>query len=95
MSIDWFRDLVISIFGIVATVVSIFVAILSYSLYRKIGPILKSINKSAANIQKLSSYAGNEVAQPLIQVAAMIQGVRRGIGAVSKIFKNKKGGKDV
>lgn len=95
MSIDWFRDLVISIFGIVATVVSIFIAILAYSLYRRTKPILRSLKKSAATIQKLSSYAGSEVAQPLIQVAAMIQGVRRGIGAVSKIFKNKKGGKDV
>ena len=94
MSIDWFRDLVISIFGVVAIGVSIFIAVLAYLLYRKIKPILNSVKTTTATIRKLSSYAGNEVAKPLIQVAATIQGVREGIGAVAKIFQKKKGGND-
>ena len=93
MSIDWFRDLIISIFGIVATVVSIFIAVLAYSLYRRIKPILKSIKKTTATVQKLSSYAESEVAKPLVQIAAIIQGVCQGIEAVSKIFQKKKGGR--
>ncbi|MFC1966629.1 hypothetical protein ACFLVW_02080 [Chloroflexota bacterium] len=94
MSIDWFRDLVISIFGVVATGVSIFIAVLAYSLYRRIKPVLKSLKKSAKTIQTLSSYTENEVVKPLIQMATVIQGVRQGINAVSKIFQKKKGGKD-
>ncbi|MFC2051163.1 hypothetical protein ACFLT4_00325 [Chloroflexota bacterium] len=94
MSIDWFRDLVISIFGVVAIGVSIFIAVLSYSVYRRLKPILKSVKKSVTTIQTLSSYAGNEVAKPLIQLAAVIQGVRQGVDAVAKIFQKKKGGND-
>ena len=94
MSIDWFRDLVISIFGVVATGVSIFIAVLAYSLYRRIKPVLKSLKKSAKTIQTLSSYTENEVVKPLIQMATVIQGVRQGINAVGKIFQKKKGGKD-
>ncbi|MFC1939792.1 hypothetical protein ACFLXO_03800 [Chloroflexota bacterium] len=94
MSIDWFRDLVIIIFAVVATGVSIFITVLVYSIYRRIKPTLKSLKKSAKAIETLSSYAENEVVKPLVQVAAVIQGVRQGINAVNKIFQKKKGGKD-
>ena len=94
MSIDWFRDLIISIFGIVATVVSIFIAVLAYSLYRRIKPILRSLKKSARTIQTLSSYTENEVVKPLIMVGAVIQEVRQGINAVSKIFEKRKEGEN-
>ncbi|MFC1934147.1 hypothetical protein ACFLWC_06550 [Chloroflexota bacterium] len=94
MGIDWFRDLVISVFGVVAIGVFIFIAVLSYSVYRRIKPILESIKKSAKTIQTISSYAGDEVAKPLIQAVAMIQGVRQGIDAIAKIFQKKRGGSD-
>jgi len=45
-------------------------------------------------MQVISSYFGDEVAKPVIQVVAIIQGVRQGIDAFSKFFKKKKGGKD-
>ena len=95
MSIEWFRDLIISIWGLVATGVLIFVAVLSYSLYRRIKPILESLKNTSRTIQGISTYAGDKVAKPLIEVAAVIQGIRQGINMVSKFFKKKEGGRDV
>ncbi len=95
MSIDWFRDLVISIFGLVATGALIFIAVLSYSLYRRTRPILDSIKTTSAAIEGISSYVRDEVARPLVEVAAIVQGVSRGIEAVTKLFKKGKGGSDV
>ena len=95
MSIDWLRDLVICIFGLVATGVLIFVAVLAYLLYRRTRPILDSIKATSANIQGISSSVVNQVAKPLIEVAAIIQGVRQGIATVTKFFKKKEGGSDV
>ncbi|MFC1870311.1 hypothetical protein ACFLYE_03475 [Chloroflexota bacterium] len=92
MSIDWFRDLTISILGLVAAGVLIFITVLIFSLYRRIRPILDSIKTTSQKIQELSSYTVDGVAKPLFQVLAVIQGVRQGIDAVSKLFK--KGGKD-
>ncbi len=87
MSIDWFRDLVISIFGLVATGVLIFIAILLYSLYRRARPILDSIKTVSATIEGISSHVRDEVARPLAEVAAIVQGVSRGIDAITKLFK--------
>ncbi len=95
MSIDWFRDLVISIFGLVATGTVIFLAVISYKIYRRAVSILDSVETTSATIKRISTYAGEEVAKPLIQVAALIQGIRQGIDAVTKLFKKKGGKSDV
>ena len=95
MSIDWFRDLVICIFGLVATGVLVFIAVLSYSLYHRTRSILDSLRTASSTIKSVSSYVGDEVAKPLIQVAALIQGVRQGIDTVTKFFKKREGGSDV
>ena len=94
MSIDWFRDLAISISGLVLIGVLIFVAVLSFSLYRRARAVLDSIKVTARTVQGISSYVGGEVAKPLIQVVALIQGMRQGIDTISKLFKKKEGGKD-
>jgi len=94
MSIDWFRDLVISISGLVLIVVLIFIAVLSYSLYRRIRSILDSVRATSRTIQGVSSYVGDEVGKPVAQIVALIQGVRQGIDAASKLFRKKEGGRD-
>jgi len=94
MGIDWFRDLVIAISGLVLIVVLIFIAVLAFSLYRRARSILDSVRATSKTIQEVSSYAGNEVVKPITQVVALIQGVRQGIDAVGRLFGRKEGGKD-
>ena len=94
MGIDWFRDLIICIFGLVAAGVLIFIAVLSFLLYRRVRVILDSVKATSRTIQGISSYVGDEVVKPVIEVAAIIQGVRQGIDTISKFFKKKEGGKN-
>ena len=94
MSIDWFRDLVICIFGLVAAGALIFIAVLSFLLYRRVRVILDSVKATSKTIQGLSSYVGDEVVKPVIEVAAIIQGIRQGIDTISRFFKKKEGGKN-
>jgi len=94
MSIDWFRDLVICIFGLVAAGVLIFIAVLLFLLYRRVRVILDSVKATSKTIQGLSSYVGDEVVKPVIEVAAIIQGVRQGIDTISRFFKKKEGGEN-
>lgn len=94
MGIDWFRDLAISIFGLVAAGVLIFITVLIFSLYRRIKVILDSVKTTSKTIQGLSSYVGDEVVKPVIELAAIIQGVRQGIDTVSRLFKKKEGGRN-
>jgi len=94
MSIDWFRDLAIAISGLVFIGVLIFIAALSFFLYRRVRSILDSVKATSRTIQGISAYAGDEVVKPITQVVALIQGVRQGIDAVSQLFGRKKGGRD-
>ncbi|MFC1904293.1 hypothetical protein ACFLXT_00795 [Chloroflexota bacterium] len=87
MSIDWFRDLIFCIFGLVATGVLIFLAVLSYLLYRRVRSFLDSIKTTSNTIQRISSYVGDEVIKPIIQVVTFIQGIRQGINTLNKFIK--------
>ncbi len=95
MSIDWFRDLVICISGLVVTGVSIFIAVLFYSLYHRTKNILDSMQARATTMHGISSYLGDQIITPIIEIVALIQGMRQGISAMSKFFKKSEGGKDV
>jgi hypothetical protein len=94
MGIDWFRDLVICIFGLVAAGVLIFIAAILYSLYRRTKALLDTMQERAKTTQGIASYIGDEILQPVIQMVALVQGIRRGIYSVSKFFKKEEGGRN-
>ena len=65
MTIEWFRDLVVCIFGLGVTVVVIFIAVLAFLLYRRLRPILDSVKTTTKTVENLSSCVEVEVARPL------------------------------
>ncbi len=89
MSIEWFRDLVVCIFGLGATVVIIFIGILLLLLYRKLMPILNSVKTTTKTIENISSCVEEEVVRPLSQVAAFVQGIRQAVDLVSRFSRRK------
>ena len=93
MSLDWFRDLVICVLGLVAAGVLIFIAVLLYSLYHRARFILDAVKTIVRTIQEVSSYV-EEVAKPVIQLVAFIRGIRQGVSTVRKFFEEKEGGKN-
>jgi hypothetical protein len=94
MSIDWWRDLVITIYGLVATGVLVFLAVLGYLLYRRVRSVLDSVRATSRTVQGISSYVGDEAVKPVMQVVALVQGIRQGIDAIRQIFRKKEGGKN-
>jgi len=94
MSIEWFRDLVICIFGLGATIVITFIGVMVFLLYRKLRPILDSAKAATKTVENISSCVEEEVAKPLAQAAALIQGIRQAISLVSRFSKRKEGGKN-
>jgi hypothetical protein len=105
MGIEWFRDLVICVWGAIATVILVFLAILAYNLYKKAikfldsveeaaqqgNQILVSVKSSAAMIQDAVSTVNQDMFRPVMQIVAIIQGVRYGADIIKKCFKDKKG----
>jgi uncharacterized protein YoxC len=89
MSIEWFRDLVVCISGLVLAGVLIFVAIIAYSVYRRVKYILDSMKATSLAVQDMISYARDEVARPLAQVAVLVKNIRQGIDSISALVKRK------
>jgi len=94
VSIEWFRDLVLSIFSLGAIVVIIFIGVLAFLLYRKLRPILNSLKATTKTVENISSCVEEEVSRPLAQVAAFIQGISQAVSLVSRFSRRKEGGKD-
>jgi len=89
VSIEWFRDLVLCIFGLGVTAVAIFLAVLAFLLYRRLSPVLDSLKATTRTVENLSSCVEVEVARPLAQVAAFVQGIRQAVSLVSRFAKRK------
>lgn len=82
----WWRDLVIIVAGLGVTIVAIIIAVIAFMLYRNLRAATESMKATAAKIEALTTFAVDEVAKPLIQVASIIQGVTQGINTVKKMF---------
>jgi hypothetical protein len=94
VSIEWFRDLVISIFAVGATLVTIFIGVLAFLLYRKLRPILNSLRATTQTMENITSCVQEEVSRPLAQLAAIIQGISQVVGFFTRFSRRKEGEKN-
>lgn len=92
MNIEWLRDLVICIFGLGATVVIICVGILAFILYFKVKPVLKSVKTTTKTVENITTCVGEDVVKPIVEIAAVVQGIRQVASMVGR-FSHKEGGK--
>lgn len=89
MSIEWFRDLVLCIFGLSVTVVVLFLAVLAFICFQRVQPIIASLKKTTRTVEDLASSVEEQVVGPLAKVAAFVQGVKQAVNLVSGFRKNK------
>ncbi len=79
MSISWYRDLAIAIAGLGFTALLLITAILALFLFLRIMAILNSTKKTVATVKAMATFISEEVAQPLVQIAAVAVILRQGI----------------
>jgi hypothetical protein len=84
MTIEWFRDLVIVIFGIGATVAVITLTVLAFVFYTRLKPIVESIHKTTETVERVTSSIEEVVAKPISLVTSFVQGIRSVMGLVKK-----------
>ena len=90
MSIDWFRDLTIIIYGVVGAVFLIAVGIMAFALFRRITVILDSLKVTTANIEEISTVAKEQIVRPIVQFGTIFQGIAKWIEVISAYFKKSK-----
>lgn len=91
MTIEWFRDLAISIAALVAVAVLVFRTVIHYLLYRRVRRILASIEVACCSVQAIAS-ATEGIIKPVAAIVNFIRGLFQGSEEISKVFQ--KGGKN-
>jgi len=89
VGIEWFRDLVVCIFGLGATVAVIILVVLAFILFIRIQPIIKSLKTTTRTVENISSCVEEEVVKPIAQVAAFVQGIRQAVSMVGRFTRKK------
>ena len=89
MNIAWFRDLIIIVCGIISIGVLITLFVMIIALSRRFGGMMNSLNRAIKNLEEITSFARKEIAAPLAQIGGVIQGISKGMEAISGIFRRK------
>jgi uncharacterized membrane protein len=87
MSIEWFRDLIIVIYGFLGIIVLIVVIILVALIYKKIRVVLNSIQNTTDEVKQVVDTIKTEFVDPLVQAMAVVQGIKQGLAMISKLFR--------
>ena len=89
MSIEWFRDLVVCIFGLGAVAAMIILVVLAFLFYLRLKPMLDSMKRTARIVEDVAATVESEVAEPLAQVATFVQGIRQAFSLVNRFVRRK------
>ena len=90
MTIGWFRDLVIIIFGLVGAGFLIIIAVIALTLFRRLKMILDSLKVTSANIEEISAVAKEQIVRPIVQVGSIFQSIAKWIEVISGFLKRNK-----
>ena len=90
MTIEWFRDLTIIIYGLVGAIFLISIGIMAFVLFRRLKVILDSLKVTSSNIQEISTVAKEQIITPIVQMGSVFQGITRWIEMISGYFKKSK-----
>lgn len=94
MEVEFLRDLVIIISGLIITCVVIFLAVLAYLLYNRAKSFMDSVGSVATTVREITAVVKDEVVSPVVQFTALIRGICQGVETVSRLFKKQEGGRD-
>lgn len=103
MDIAWYRDLVIIVAGALGILLLIIMGILALAIYRRINDVSKSVKKISESTQEViasvkattdsiasvSNFACEEMAEPLVRTAGLVQGLFKGLEVFLGFFKKR------
>lgn len=90
MTIEWFRDLVIVIFGLGTTIAVLAFLVMGIIMFFKVRSIIDTAKRVSGDVEDISSCVKDEIVKPLAQAAAVVQGIRQAAGMFGAFGKKKK-----
>ncbi len=89
MELEWFRDLSITVFGFVGTIIIIVVAILFLRLYR-VAKIALAELRIASILAHDTAAAMHDGMQPVFDLLAMVRGIRDGLERSRRTYTRRR-----
>lgn len=85
MNIEFVRDLILSVQGVVFIVLMLVMTVLMLVLFRKAKKMLDAVDTVTGRVKKASSSVNEEVVKAALQMVTVIQGAR----TIRDAFKKK------
>ena len=89
MELSAWRDIVLIIWGLVATVAMVFISVMLFLFYRKTISVLDSSDLMVNKVSEMVDYVNKEVVRPVSRLGTMAQGIMQGISIFGSIFNKK------
>ncbi|MGA2158960.1 MAG: hypothetical protein ABSG90_07060 [Dehalococcoidia bacterium] len=89
MDLSSWRDIILIIWGVVATVAIVFISVIMFLFYRRTISLLESTDLVVARVSAIVDYAEKEIVRPVKQFGNMFQGIVQGISVFSSLFRKK------
>ncbi len=87
MDIQWLRDLIICIYGIVGIVLIIFIFVIGIILYRKTTAILDSIKATTERLDNIVNSIKQNFVEPVLGITVLLKGLRHSLNSIIKLFR--------
>jgi hypothetical protein len=85
LDIEFVRDLILSVQGVVFIVLMLVMTVLMLVLFRKAKKMLNAVDTVTGKVEKASSSVNEEVVKAALQMVTLIQGAR----TIREAFKKK------
>ena len=89
MDLSIWRDIILIIWGLVATVAIVFIAVILFLFYRRMVSVLDSTDLLVDRVGGIVDYVDKELVTPIRQLGTMVQGIIQGVSIFSSIFRRK------
>ncbi|MGA2366950.1 MAG: hypothetical protein ABSF74_00025 [Dehalococcoidia bacterium] len=89
MDLSSFRDIVLIVWGVIASVATIYLCVVVASIYRQTAATMVSLNAAAERVKEIADQANKEVVEPLSKIGATFRGINQGIRFINKIITGK------
>jgi hypothetical protein len=83
------RDLVLVVWGLVASVTAVYLCVLISIIYRRFNVFLSSMNEAALKLQEIADQAQEDVFIPLAHIGSVLRGINHGLSFINKLFNKK------
>jgi hypothetical protein len=89
LELSTLRDLVLVIWGLIASVSAIYLCILVSIFYKRLNVFLYSMNEAAIKIREIADQAQEDVIIPFARIGSFLRGINQGLTFINKLFNKK------